>query len=462
MSTPLRKGHSLSKVLSRVQQVFEEQISPHEVWVKAEISSYRKHASGHHYFDFVEERNQSIVARCKANLWRGQADIIEARTGLDLSKLMEDGRELLCLCRLVFHPVFGLSLHVTDIDPNFTLGEIEKRRQATIAKLKKLSLLHLNRQLRLPRVIQNIAIIAAEGSAGLADLQNQLETNSYGFKFNWTHFNALVQGAGSPNSILKVYESIPLSEYDAVVLIRGGGSALDLDAFNDFELNRVLAESKLPFLVGIGHETDRTVIDEWAAKSLKTPSAVGAWIVERARDYEVMISTAYQGIMELYRAQMESAKASSQERLNQIVHYSRSNLNETLHDLESMSRGLSMLYERYSNTKRERLAQISHSVSRLSKEQLVDRKHEMQDLGHSLDRYATEITVRAKSHLDLVEKLVDVYHPQSTLKRGYSYLRKGKLIVTSGDALEKNDTIDIITDAHEIEAVVQKIKEKDV
>ncbi|NVK04953.1 MAG: exodeoxyribonuclease VII large subunit [Flavobacteriia bacterium] len=461
MSTPLRKGHSLSKVLSRVQQVFEEQISPHEVWVKAEISSYRKHASGHHYLDFVEERNQSIVARCKANLWRGQADIIEARTGLDLSKLMEDGRELLCLCRLVFHPVFGLSLHVTDIDPNFTLGEIEKRRQETIAKLKKLSLLHLNRQLRLPRVIQNIAIIAAEGSAGLADLQNQLETNSYGFKFNWTHFNALVQGAGSPSSILKVYESIPLSEYDAVVLIRGGGSALDLDAFNDFELNRVLAESKLPFLVGIGHETDRTVIDEWAAKSLKTPSAVGAWIVERARDYEVAISTAYQGIMELYRAQIESAKASSQERLNQIVHYSRSNLNETLHDLESMSRGLSMLYERYSNTKRERLAQISNSISRLSKEQLVDRKHEMQDLGHSLDRYATEITVRAKSHLDLVEKLVDVYHPQSTLKRGYSYLRKGKLIVTSGDALVKNDMIEIITEAHEIEAVVQKIKEKD-
>lgn len=461
MDNSIRKGHSLSKVLSRVQQLFEEQISHHEVWVKAEISSYRKHASGHHYFDFVEEREQSVVARCKANLWRGQADIIEARTKLNLSELMEDGRELLCLCRLVFHPVFGLSLHVTDIDPNFTLGEIEKRRQETIAKLKKLSLLHLNRQLSLPRVIQNIAIIAAEGSAGLADLQNQLESNSYGFKFKWNHFNALVQGSGSPGSIVKTFNSIDFDAFDAIVLIRGGGSALDLDAFNDFELNRVLAQSPLPFLVGIGHETDRTVVDEWAAKSLKTPSAVGAWIVERARDFEIDISTSYQGIMELYRSKMDASKAASQERLNQIVHFSRANLSETLHELEGMSRGLSLIYQRYSSLKRERLSQLTNAVSRLSKEQLVENKHALEDSGHELDRYSTEALVRAKSHLDLVEKLVDVYHPQSTLKRGYSYLRSGGQILTSAESLKTDDSIEVITKEHEIQALIQKIKKKD-
>lgn len=452
------KGHRLSRVLERITQLFEERITPHEVWIKAEVSSFKVHSSGHAYLDLVEEREGAVVARCRATLWRGQSDIIKASSKLDPASILEDGREVLCQCRIIYHPVYGLSMHILDIDSSFALGEVEKRRKENILRLKKNGLLHLNRQLVLPRVIQRIALIAAEGSAGIADFRDQLHQNTYGFQFYLDHFNASVQGRGASASIRKAYDSINVQEYDAIVVLRGGGAALDLDVFNDYELNAVLATSPIPILVGIGHETDRTVMDEWAAKSLKTPSAVGAWLVERARDFEIEVSTTYQSIMELYRTSIDREKNKQSERSQSIVHLAQESGARSRRILEHHTQVLAIHTERSVQRSKEAILHSSNNIAQIAQSQLNGSVHSLQERIAKLDRFSAEIQVRSRSKLDMLVELVELYSPESTVKRGYAIVRKDDRIATNITQLKVDDQIEIVMKKGQLEAVIKNIK----
>lgn len=454
------KGHSLSRVLQRVATLFEEQISPHEVWIKAEISSLKKHSSGHIYFDLVEQHQQRIIARCKAALWRGQVDLIQSKSQIDLRSTLEDGREILCLCRITYHEVHGLSLHVLDVDKSFALGEVEKRRLESIAMLQKAGLIGLNRLLPMPRVIQRIALIASEGSAGLADFINQIDKNSYGFKFTIEHFTASVQGEGSVNSLVKAFDAITTTDFDAIVIIRGGGAALDLDVFNNYNLNAHMATSTLPVLVGIGHETDRTVMDEWAAKSLKTPSAVGAWIVERVRDFEIDASTTYQSIVELYRTIIDRQKNRHAERSSIFVQRTVQYLQNEKHQLEGTSRNLDAFRERATRMHKDQLVHRSNQLAHWSERLTSQHRYVLGDQSTSLFRSSAEIRIQATHQLKLIEELIGVYRPESTLQRGYAYLRKGDEIVPPGMKLAKDDSVTIETHLQKVTAIIQNTEDK--
>ncbi|TNE31213.1 MAG: exodeoxyribonuclease VII large subunit [Bacteroidetes bacterium] len=455
-----KRSVSLSRLLGRISELFEEQITPHEVWVRAEVSSFKNHGSGHLYFDLVEERNGSQIARCRAVIWRGNAEAIFLRSKINVAEHLEDGREILCLARAVYHPVFGLSLQISDVDPDFALGEVEKRRRECIARLHKEQLLHLNKQLHLPPVIQRLAIIAAEGSAGFADLIEQLSRNNYGYHFEWTHFKASVQGKGAANTILSAFHSIDPSEYDAIILIRGGGATLDLDVFNHYELNATLAQSKLPFIVGIGHETDRTVVDEWACISLKTPSAVGAWIVERAREFEIEVSTRYQSIMEYYRAFVERSKSLLNDRSQNIVRISREVQSAQRIALSEVSQQIGHQAERRlkreSESQRYRADHLGHEAKRIAE----NGKHALKLSVGNMDRFAKEILVRSTHNLNMTKELVEVYQPSNTLKRGYTLLRKEDQIVMKPEQLKAGEFIQIETASAWLESEIKKVTAK--
>lgn len=461
MTQPYQKRSvSLSRLLGRISELFEEQISPHEVWVKAEVSSFKKHSSGHLYFDLVEQQDNKQVARCRASVWRAQVDYVLLKSKIDLRTHLEDGREILCLARAVFHPVFGLSLNISDVDPDFALGEVEKRRRASIEKLKKEGLLTLNRSLPLPPVVQKLAIMAAPGSAGLADLLQQLSLNQFGYAFSYTHFEVSVQGANAISSILDAYSKIDITEFDAVVLIRGGGASLDLDVFNDYKLNAALAVSKLPFIVGIGHETDQTVIDEWAAVSLKTPSAVGAWLVERCREFDIEISTYYQSILELYRSEMERQKSKLSERI-QVLTSRTLQLNDQqrrLLDLQSSQIGNLTVVKL--NANRERIIHTADHISMEVTHMISESRYNLSQGVQKMDRYAKEILVRSKHNLSANTELIEVYQPDSTLKRGYSYLKKEGQIVVNDEDIQLGDQIEIETFKNTLKATIQQIQKR--
>lgn len=450
---------SLSRLLGRITELFEEQITPHEVWVRAEVSSYTKRSNGHHYFDLVEQRDQVQIARCRAVIWRGNADAMKVRNGMDISTHLEDGREILCLARAVYHPVFGLSLQISEVDPNFALGEVEKRRRESIARLKKEGLLELNRCLPLPIVIQKIALIAAEGSAGLADITSQLKSNRYGYQFEIQTFYATVQGKDSSSSILKAYQEVDTSNFDVIVLIRGGGASLDLDSFNEYQVNAALAQSPIPFIVGIGHETDRTVMDEWAAVSLKTPSAVGAWIVERAREFDIHISTIFQQVLETYRDVLENVKTRLVDRTQFVIRLAREMHHEERIYLNDRSRQIARNAERKLQFQGEFLKLAAEHMNNDSGKVLANFKHELSASTVALDRFARELFIVKKHQLSMSAELVELYHPTGTLKRGYALLRKNGSIQTSSKNLRTGDEIEIqLTDAL-ISSEIKNIKQ---
>lgn len=452
------KGHSLSKVLNRVTKLFDEQISPHDVWIKAEVSSFKPHISGHAYFDLVEERNGTVIARCRATLWRSNTEAIKHATSLDPYAILEDGREVLCKCRITFHQVYGLSLHVLELDPNYVLGEIEKRRKESIEKLRKNGLLHLNRSVLISRVVQRIALIAASGSAGLADFEHQITNNAYGFKFSVELFAASVQGKEAVSSLLEAYRRIDQRAFDAIIVLRGGGAALDLDVFNVYELNEEMAKSKLPVFVGIGHETDRTVMDEWASQSLKTPSAVAAWIVERARDFEIDVSTTYQNIVE-WAKNFLVQKRLLQSEMNQHVAQLAQNFNKTTRQsLEHDSQQFVLIAERLLQEDRERLISASNKMLQQSSFQLNESRHALQTNLVQLARNSKEIRLEARHQLILKSELIELYGPTPTLKRGFSIVRKAGAIVSSSDTLAPKDEIEIELKDARFEARITDIK----
>lgn len=456
-----KRNVTLSRLLGRVSELFEEQITPHEVWVKAEVSSFKKHVSGHLYFDLVEEINGVQIARCRAVIWRSHAESIALRSNIQVSNFLEDGREILCLARIIYHPVFGLSLQITDVDSSFALGEIEKRKRECVARMKKEGLLTLNKALHLPPVVQRIAILAAEGSAGLADLLQQLNQNRYGYKFDCTHFQTSVQGKEAIESLHAAFTKISKYDFDAIVLIRGGGSALDLDVFNHYELNAFLAQASLPFIVGIGHETDRTVIDEWAHVSLKTPSAVGAWIVERAREFDIQISTHFSLIVEVYRSRMESLNSRLAERSQGIIRYTREVHSKVRIELTHTGRALAQLSERKIKLQHEFRRQFLDHLKSESKLALEGSKFEMTTKLEGLDRFCREIVLRSKHQLQLTGELIQVYHPENTLKRGYNVLRVNNTIVVDADMLDIGESVEIETFTHLLETHINKISRKD-
>jgi exodeoxyribonuclease VII large subunit len=291
--TPL----SVLQLTTSIQQVLEKELEP-LVWVVGELADFRQAPQGHVYFELVEKQGNQVQAKIRANLWqftyRSVAAKFEAVTGTSL----KNGMKVLAQVSVTYHPVYGLSLNVKDIDPSFSLGERARIRQETIAKLTQEGWIGHNAKLPLPLVIQRIAIISSATAAGYGDFINQLAGTSQGYKVYHQLFPSLMQGNEAVDSLIsaldQVAEQAEKLQLEAVVLIRGGGAQLDLDCFDDYRLAVKIADFILPVLTGIGHERDETIADLVAHTRLKTPTAVAEFILSSFREYEENLAIAAQ------------------------------------------------------------------------------------------------------------------------------------------------------------------------
>jgi len=283
--TPL----SVLQLTTSIQQVLEKELEP-LVWVVGELADFRQAPQGHVYFELVEKQGNQVQAKIRANLWqftyRSVAAKFESITGTSL----KNGMKVLAQVSVTYHPVYGLSLNVKDIDPSFSLGERARIRQETIAKLTQEGWIGHNAKLPLPLVIQRIAIISSATAAGYGDFINQLAGTSQGYKVYHQLFPSLMQGNEAVESLLAALDEVANQaeklQLDAVVLIRGGGAQLDLDCFDDYRLAVKIADFTLPVLTGIGHERDETIADLVAHTPLKTPTAVAEFILSSFREFE--------------------------------------------------------------------------------------------------------------------------------------------------------------------------------
>ncbi len=439
-----RQEVRLSQLTAMIKETIEDTFSG-PIWVIAEVS--RVTSRDHVYVDLVEKAQGSDtpIAQMRAMVWRSYRRNVIEKFELLTRQTFVEGLKVLVMGYVTFHPRYGLALDIRDIDPYYTLGDLYRRKQEVILQLKEEGIFDMNRSLPLPLVIQRIAVISSETAAGYEDFVNHLESNGYGFRFYHRLFKAYVQGEQAEQSIIDALDSIfkVHEEFDVVVIIRGGGSKVDLGAFDSYALASNIAQFPLPVITGIGHTRDESVVDMVANLSLKTPTAVADFIVERAADFLGSLGLIHDRLSRsaMYFITNEKLK------LNQLYSTVRERANGYLwrqrYRLEQISSSLSKAVKLPERQKqflillKQRLTYIHRIFFDYYRRVLSDTWNSLEQ--GTMKKFEQEYTVLEKLNLRLKSS-----EPDRILGMGYSItLHKGQA-VTSISQVKKGDEIETL------------------
>ncbi|MFK7808972.1 MAG: exodeoxyribonuclease VII large subunit, partial [Saprospiraceae bacterium] len=283
----MTKTYSLYELNEYIRRIIALNV-PRAIWLTAEIAQCNL-SRGHLYLNLIQknEETEDLMAKSDAVIWSTDVRRLKRKLGKDFQSLVQEGVEVKIAVRVDYNERYGMKLIVEDIDPVYTIGKMEMVRRETIATLEKENLMHKNKALELPSVLQRIALISSETAAGYQDFMTQLANNNYGYSFNVKLFPTAMQGKNTSPEVVQQLERIDrFGAYDCVVITRGGGAKLDLMAFDDYELNKAVANCKTPVISGVGHETDDSILDLIAKRSLKTPTAVAEFLINYNLQFE--------------------------------------------------------------------------------------------------------------------------------------------------------------------------------
>lgn len=275
------KQYSLSELCAEIQEVVENDLQE-RYWVRAEIASLS--TRGHCYMELVEKAEDNMLAaKVRGTCWSNVYSLLSAYFVQETGQTLRAGMQVLVEVSVSYHPVYGLSLNIWNIDPTYTQGDLAKQRQATIRRLTEDGVMELQQSLVVPSLVRRVAVISAADAAGYGDFCDQLMNNRYGYKYELSLFSAIMQGDHAPKSIIAALNQIASEEdkWDMVVIIRGGGATTDLGCFDDYELASHCAQFPLPILSGIGHTRDMSIVDMVVHQCVKTPTAAAEWLIER-------------------------------------------------------------------------------------------------------------------------------------------------------------------------------------
>jgi len=402
---------SLYELNSYIKQVYALNFEE-PVWIKAEISQCRL-SKGHWYVELVQKdlATQLIIAQSSAVIWAGDYRNLQRTIGSEIDGLLKVGSEVKIMVEVTYHERYGPKLIIRNIDLEFTLGTLELQKRAILAKLEAENLLTLNKKNILPPLVQRIAVISSPTAAGYKDFIAQLNNNEYGFDYYIKLFEASMQGAKVRADICHQLTVVDAYAFDCIVIIRGGGSKLDLVEFDDFELAKTIALSEIPVITGIGHEIDVSIADLVAHTSLKTPTAVASYLISRSLEQDRIINQFGGDLIEILQ--------------NSIFKESM-----RLSDFQSNIHRLS-----------------SHHLQR-TQSYLLQSKKELELLVKHIIAQSTVNT----SHLNERLSLLDY---RNILKRGYSFLVKNNKVVKSVNEIQKEEEItQILADGEVLSKII--------
>lgn len=376
------------------------------IWVVAEIVQAGS-AKGHWYLTLAEKSGdqegpeQDIAAQAQAMLWQRDYRRLAGLYGPVLYRLLQAGTQARLLVRPDFHERYGWRLQVEDIDPEYAIGQLALQRMQTLEQLRQAGLTGHNKRLKLPAVPRRIAVISSKEAAGLQDFLTQLRHNAHGYHYSCTLFHATVQGRYAPPELCAALDAVEAgkNEFDAVVIIRGGGARLDLMAFDDPDVCFKAAALSLPLLSGIGHETDEALLDQLAFAAFKTPTAVADFLIEKSLHAEIQLEQTATQIRQwaVRRLQDDSyALANIQWSLGQLA---RQHWYESKASLQYLSGQIPFAMRQYLRAQREKLQQIAREVA--------------------------------------------ACHPQHTLQKGYAIVWKSGHAVRSASEIAENDVVSV-------------------
>ena len=406
---------SLYELNNRIKQTLKASFAD-SVWITAEITEVQLNRSGHCYLQLADKREQedSIVATARGTIWaftfRTLRPYFETTTGRQLEK----GMKVLLNVEVVFHELYGYSLNIRDIDPTYTIGDLERKKREILAQLEADGVIDMNRELEFPVLPKTIAVISSPTAAGLGDFMNQLQTNPYGYRFQVKLFPAIMQGDKTTDSVIAALERIYEYEsvFDVVVIIRGGGSQTDLGCFDSYEMAANIAQFPLPVIAGIGHERDETIVDRVAHMRVKTPTAAAELLIHQVTEVA-----------------------------------------EHLEELSvRLQQGAYMLLEQ----EQRRLEALQIRIPNLVHRKLADARFSLLAAKKDLSQVAKALLARQSHRLELLQQRIADASPDKLLSRGYSITIKDGKAVTDASSLKPGDRLTTRLLKGEVQSVVEK------
>ena len=420
---------------------------PGSYWLVAEINEVRENINGHCYLELVEKDGETdnIVARCRATIWAYTWRMLKPYFETSTSRQLAKGMMILVEVTVEYHELYGISLNIKEIDPVYTIGDLERNRKEIIRRLEEEGIFNMNRQLVIPGLPSRIAVISSPAAAGYEDFIHQIENNSNDYRINVTLFPALMQGNSAGRSVTDALDAVFEQEhmFDVVVILRGGGSASDLSCFDSYEIAAHIAQFPLPVITGIGHERDQTIAGMVANTNVKTPTAVAEFILDKFGQAETRLASMGNrlaaGVSRLIH-QNRQITASLSEGLPRIV---KNRIQQAKANLVASGSILARSAGSYTDKKRHTLDAMHYRFGFHSGNYLQKMKRRMNDIHNLLLPQKTIRFIRTRSEgLRLLATKARLQDPENILKKGYALVLKNSLIVKSARNISSGDLLE--------------------
>lgn len=433
-------------------------------WVVAEISEIKENFSGHCYLDLVEkdEHSDKLLAKARATIWASAYRMLRPYFETSTGYRLVAGIKIMVLAGIEYHPVYGLSLNIKDIDPSYTLGDVERKRKEIISRLEKEGVMDMNKETVLPLVSQKIAIISSKTAAGYEDFLEQLNGNPYGYRFYTKLYSAAMQGDTAESSIIRAMERIFEQEsfFDVLVIIRGGGSKSDLACFDSYELAFHVTQFPIPVLTGIGHEQDDTIADMVAHTRLKTPTAVASFLIDRLAAFEATLDEYGDHLVNITQGILQEKNSRLQLSEQRIASSSLAFIRGTNEQLLRTTGDARYLIQQTIRDHSIRILRLGESLKNTVR-YLPERKHmEWINASNRLRQLTGNLIEREWKRLENYLKLKTYAEPAQILKLGFSISRFMGSALKDAAGINPGDLIETELSKGKIESRVTDIEKK--
>ena len=429
------KTVTLFELNNLVREVISSTLSE-EYWVEAELSEVHE-VRGHCYMELIQKElfSNTPVAKASAKCWKNKWTLLREKFEKVTREGLKPGMKVLLKVYADFHEAYGFAWIVTDINPEFTMGDMARKRQEIIDTLKREGVFELQKELVLPLFAQRIAVISSENAAGYGDFCHQLADNPQQLKFYTRLFPAVMQGEGVEESVIAALNSINenIEKFDAVVIIRGGGATSDLSGFDTLRLAENVANFPIPIITGIGHDRDESIVDMVAHTKVKTPTAAAALLIdhlnhvlERLLDAQAELIAAVR-----HRSELEQAR------------------------LVRMSEKIPVLFSLVKTRQEQRIDRHLANITASLNDKLSHEHHRLSLIESQLAPTLLQQMTRENYRLQLLQQRLEALNPQRLLQRGYSItLCKGK-VVRNARQLKAGDEIETKLANGKITSIIQ-------
>lgn len=392
-------------------------------WVVAETTDVR--INQHCYLQLLEKnpKTGATVAKIKAIIWGSQFRFLNARfkqvTGRDIGN---DMKIMVCLS-VNYSPQYGLTVVINDINPEFTLGDMERQRQEILNRLTQEGIIGQNKTVPVPPVLQRIAIVSAAGAAGYGDFMKQLTDNKYGVCFYPCLFQATMQGVKTVPTVLVALDKVEQNQhlFDCVVIIRGGGGTEELNSFDNYDLARRVATFPLPVIVGIGHERDITVLDYVAGIRVKTPTAAAEHIILQAAN----------------------ALAHIGDLSNQVVSIARDYIARAKEQLSYYAGNLPIMAQRIIDTNTLRLQNFIQNIPLHVQRRIEGENAQLARQKDAIKNAVAQVKMKETMRLEALGDKIELLSPRKVMARGYTLTTCEGKIMTDAAQLEAGKLVTI-------------------